>query len=153
VLSSEFYKEGHEYLAFSGLFFDDGRKLLTSAFDNTARIWDVRTGSQLGWMERTGQRAVIAVSADGTRTLTGSDDQSAKLWKTADVLRERGGATPERVLTGHEALVTATAVSADGKWLFTGDASGHGILWNAENGEELRRLKFDEGMPAHARAI
>ena len=39
------FAAGHEFLASSAEFFDNGRRLVTGAGDNSARVWDVGSGA------------------------------------------------------------------------------------------------------------
>ena len=138
------FEEGHVFLASSGLFFPDGRKLLTAAVDNTARIWDVTTGTELARLERTGRHAAIAVSGDGRWVLTGAASNTAQLWELAVRQTAEGrpmvDAARRQELSGHKAPVTAVAFSADSRFIFSGDASGRGKLWDASKKPELRLL-------------
>ena len=82
----------------------------------------------------------IAVSADGTRALSGGDDRQAILWDL------QTGAEIRR-FSGHTGIVRAVDLSPDGRTLasggFSGDsmmAPGELILWDATTGQEIRRL-------------
>jgi WD40 repeat protein len=61
-------------------FFPDGRRLLTSSFDGTVRMWDVVTGAEIGRIERQDE-AVAALSPDGKTVAVSDQTGSAQLWK------------------------------------------------------------------------
>jgi dynein assembly factor with WDR repeat domains 1 len=59
----------------------DGDKLLTSSFDNTAKIWDVCTGQCLFTLEgHSGELSCGQFDFTGDYCLTGSIDRTCKLW-------------------------------------------------------------------------
>ncbi|MEO1527513.1 MAG: protein kinase [Planctomycetota bacterium] len=78
--------QGHSLLTATGRFFGDGTRLLTSAGDNTTRIWDVQRGVQLVKLDGTGYRGAASVAwrpqSDCALVVTGSDDPMApaQLW-------------------------------------------------------------------------
>ncbi|MEL6109614.1 MAG: protein kinase, partial [Planctomycetota bacterium] len=78
--------DGHALLTATGRFFNRGSRLMTSASDNTTRIWDAERGVQLLKLAGTGYRgaAGVAFQAAANRSLvvTGSDDPMtpAQLW-------------------------------------------------------------------------
>ena len=62
-------------------FSPDGKTALTGSFDNTARLWDARTGKPIGKaMRHDGTVRAVAFSPDGKAALTGSFDDTARLW-------------------------------------------------------------------------
>ncbi|MBT4863649.1 MAG: hypothetical protein HON53_00825, partial [Planctomycetaceae bacterium] len=136
------FREGHEYLASSALFFPNGERMLTAAVDNSVRIWNVARGTELKRLEHTGRSAAVALSPDGKWILTGSDRVSlaegalwsAKLWRVDSeddkpILELKHIDAKDKT---HTAEVTAVAFSPDGKLLFTGDGKGYGHLWRLE---------------------
>jgi WD40 repeat protein/class 3 adenylate cyclase len=63
------------------IFTPDGKRVVTFANDNTARVWDAQTGQTLQVL--TGHTAYLngaAVSPDGKRVLTTSSDNTARMW-------------------------------------------------------------------------
>ena len=141
------FREGHTFLASNAVFFDNGKKLATAAVDNTVRIWDAETGSQIQLLKNTGRGAVLAVSPDGERMLTGGPKEEttenerprfiAQIW---DIRSGKRVAS----LTSHTGQVSAVAYSPDGQRVFTGDATGMGILWNAKTGHLVRRMRWHQ---------
>jgi len=56
----------------------DGRRIVTGSDDNTARVWDARTGTNLAG--HTSSIEGVVVSSDGARIVTGSEDKTARVW-------------------------------------------------------------------------
>ncbi|MHB8628429.1 MAG: eIF2A-related protein [Aggregatilineales bacterium] len=75
----------------------------------------------------------VAFSPDGKYFLTGSDDQTARLW---DV--QIGSVVHE--LSGHHGAVQSVAFSPDGKYILTGSKDFTAKLWDAETGDEVRQF-------------
>ncbi|REK12571.1 MAG: serine/threonine protein kinase [Planctomycetota bacterium] len=139
--------EGHEFLTSRAVYFHDGKRLITSGGDNTTRLWDAPRGLELAAMEGTGRNAAAAVSRDGRWIVTGnyhgggdSEEMASRrqiaLWQLDDAREsvEQHTFDDAGFGTGHEALVTAVAVSPEGRWLFSGDDNGEGRLWDARSG-------------------
>ncbi|MBS0018032.1 MAG: hypothetical protein KFF72_17065 [Arthrospira sp. SH-MAG29] len=89
-----------------------------------------------------GVRAV-AISADGQRAVSGSEDNTLKLWNLAT-------GEVERTLTGHSDEVTAVALSADGKRAVSASYDRTLKLWDLEQGRELATLS---GHSSSVRAV
>ena len=69
------------------------------------------------------------LTPDGRRVVSGSHDQTMKVWDAA---------TGQEVLTlrGHNHLVTSEAVSADGKRLVSGSADETVRVWDANMSQQ-----------------
>jgi WD40 repeat protein len=78
----------------------------------------------------TGPVACVAFSPDGKRILTGSWDDTAKLWDA-----ETGQEI--RTFSGHTDWVTSVAFSPDGKQVLTGSYDRTAKLWDVETGQEI----------------
>ncbi|MBE9089179.1 hypothetical protein IQ232_05085 [Microcystis aeruginosa LEGE 11464] len=83
---------------------------------------------------------VISVnfSPDGKTLVSGSDDNTIKLWNV-----ETGQEI--RTLKGHHGNVTSVNFSPDGKTLVSGSWDRTIKLWNVETGQEIRTLKGHHG--------
>lgn len=81
----------------------------------------------------------VAFSRDGQYILTGSRDDTARLWdaQTGQELRQFAGHLPGSRAGGGGAGVRAV-FSPDGKYVLTGGYDGIAKLWDVETGKELR---------------
>ena len=68
----------------------------------------------------------MAISPDNRWLVTGSDDETARLW---DLSAKDPAANPV-VLRGHEGEVSAVAISPDNRWLVTGSYDKTARLWD-----------------------
>jgi WD40 repeat protein len=138
-------------------FSPDGAWVVTGSWDNSARIWDAKTGKPLRklngkltasddhtavlWNAASGQvvrtfrghtdRVRSAVfSADGALVLTASSDKTARVWnvKTGAVVQ---------TFRGHLLGVLCAAFSRDGSRVVTGCEDNTAKLWDAKTGKEI----------------
>src|SRR5262249_39499378 len=104
----------------------DGRRIVTSSVDRTAKIWDANSGKELlSFKKHTNMLNFAVFSPDGQRILSGSDDGTTRVWDPK---------TGKGLLT----LPTksqAAAFSPDGYRIVTG--LGAAVVWDASSGEKL----------------
>ena len=76
----------------------------------------------------------VAISPDGKRIVTGSRDNTARVWEAA---------SGKELLTlkGHTSAVRSVAISPDGKRIVTGSRDNTARVWEAASGKELLTLK------------
>lgn len=122
-------------------FSPDGRHVL-AACDFGALLWDVTGREILQLKGHSGSVVSMAFSPDGSLILTGSTDQTARLWDA------RSGSEIRR-FTGHLGEVSAS-FSPDGRQVLT--ASYDVRLWDTGSGKELLHVEGD-GQPVNAAAF
>lgn len=136
---------GHAGGVSDALLSPDGRTVLTTGSDHTARLWSVADGRDLHVLR--GHKEIIfsaQFSADGKTVLTASWDGTARLWDVAT-----GKAL--RVLRGHDGQVNSAELSTDGKTVLTASRDMTARLWDAATGQELRALRGHHGSVVQAR--
>jgi small GTP-binding protein len=117
----------------------DGNRTLTSANDETVRLWDLETGRCLRVLTgHTGDVISVAWSADQRRALSGADDKTVRLWDL-----ETGRCL--RLLTGHTGMVQRVAWSADQRRALSSANDETIRLWDLEMGRCLRVLEGHTG--------
>jgi len=116
-------------------FSPDGKRIVTTSQDGTARVWDAGSGELLGELRDRGADVLdAAFSADGTRIVTSSEDGTAQIWDAAG--REILGK-----LKGHEGKVFAAAFSADARRIVTASEDKTALVWDVASGEPVCRLE------------
>ncbi len=147
VFADNVLAEGHEYDLFAMRFFPDAKRLLTSGFDGTMRIWDSQInddnsfGRELATLPETGMYGVVEISHDGEWILTAGRKNSAQLWNLQQALNSRRP-KPDLILDGqHRYRVTAVAVSPDSSRLLTADREGYIVFWDAKTGKVIGRQR------------
>ena len=72
---------GHTSHVTDARFSPDGSRIVTGSQDQTAKVWDARTGRPLLELKgHTNAVDCVCFSPDGTRIVTGSLDKTAKVW-------------------------------------------------------------------------
>jgi WD40 repeat protein len=119
----------------------DGRWLATGSDDHTVRLWElgVETHEVIANLAASrrilrghlGKITSMALSPDGKRLMTGSNDRTARVW---DLSTPDPAATPV-VLYGHEGAITSVAFSPDGNLVLTGSMDGTARLWDLRHSD------------------
>jgi WD40 repeat protein len=130
----------HESGVNAAQFSPDGQRIVTASGDNTARIWDAKTGQELAKLS--GHEFSVRAaqfSPDGQRIVTASWDKTARIWdaKTGQELAK---------LSGHESMVNAAQFSPDGQRIVTASGDNTARIWDAKTGQELVKLSGHESM-------
>jgi len=128
---------GHTGFVHSAQFSPDGMRLATISEDETARIWDLKTRSELlkvlvGKSENA-NTMTVAFSPDGERLALTDKENTVTVWNAA---------SGDELLTlkGHTAPITGIAFDPVGTRLATASDDGARV-WEAATGKELLKLK------------
>jgi len=129
---------GHTNKVASAAWSPDGARIVTASADNTARVWDAKTGAQLALLQgHTGPVYSAAWSPDGARIVTASWDNTARVWDA------KSGA--QLALLGHTGPIYSAAWSPDGTRIVTASDDKTARVWDAKTGVQLALLQGHTG--------
>ena len=125
---------GHYLEITSVCFSPNGKRIVTTSEDNTAKIWDVASGKLLE--ELKGHENGVAqatFSSNGKKIVTASWDGTAKVWDvtTGNLLLN---------LKGHSDAVYHASFSPDGNKIITASGDSTVKVWDAKTGKVLLKL-------------
>lgn len=125
---------GHEDAVLSLLYTPQGT-LWSGSLDGTLKHWTAE-GICVQTLDRerdghSGGIWAIALSLDGNRLLSGSQDQTLKLWDAVS------GSLID-TLNGHQSWIRAVAISPDCQTLLSGSADGMLKIWRADGAGKYR---------------
>jgi hypothetical protein len=130
---------GHTSEVHSPAFSPDGARIVAASADQTAKVWDARTGTQLLELKgHTGAVSSAGFSPDGARIVTGSYDQMAKVWDARTGSRQLE-------LKGHTGWVRGAGFSPDGARIVTASWDHTAKVWDARTGTPLLELTGHTG--------
>ncbi len=131
---------GHIWEIASLDFSPDGQTLISGSFDQTIKVWNLKTGKMLRTLDghKDGVNSVI-ISSDGQIFATAggaaqaNTDKTIKIWnfKTGKLLR---------TLKGHSQGITSLAITPDGQTLVSASYDKTIKLWNLKTGQLLHTL-------------
>jgi hypothetical protein len=124
---------GRAGIIWAARFAPQGEQVLTIG-GNDARLWEVATHEPLMRFGPHGAVAAVDISPDGRLVVTGSWDQSAKIWnsETGQAIRKLDGQ--------HEGFVNSVEFSPDGKTILTASDDGTARLWDVATGAPLETV-------------
>ncbi|KIK32064.1 hypothetical protein CY34DRAFT_195003 [Suillus luteus UH-Slu-Lm8-n1] len=124
--------EGHTESVYGAIHLPGGQRIITCSSDGSLRVWNSKTGKQIGEDWRDGDSAVwsIALSPDGKKVVSGSGNGAVRLWDidTCKVIKK---------WTGHTQGVESVCWSRDGQRVLSGSWDGSARQWDVENGETM----------------
>jgi WD40 repeat protein/serine/threonine protein kinase/ribosomal protein S27AE len=140
----------------------EGRWLASANQDGTASLWEIPTSTKPNFAQvptdpfgalreaknlqgHTAGVLSVAFSADGQHLVTGSADNTARVWRITD-------SQSIQVLKGHADYVRGAVFSRDGRRIVTGSEDNTAMVWDVSNGRMLRKL-IGHGTYIHAVAF
>jgi WD40 repeat protein len=124
--------EGHTDSVYGALHLPDGQRMVTCSEDGSLRVWNIKSGKQIGDDWRDGESGVytIALSPDGKKVVSGGEDCGVRLWDvdTGKVIAK---------WFGHTKPVWSVCWSGDGQRVLSGSNDGTVREWDVENGETI----------------
>jgi WD40 repeat protein/serine/threonine protein kinase len=120
-------------MLWTAAFSPDGDSILTVGGSH-ACMWDVKKGLERMSFSPVGIVASAGFSPDASRVVTGSWDNSARVW-------DANSARAVLKLVGHTQRINSVVYSPDGAWILTASDDATAILWDASAGAQIRSLK------------
>ena len=134
---------GYSDWARSVSFSPDGTKVASGSYDNTVKLWDVTSGSELRTFEgHSNWVRSVSFSPDGTKVASGSYPE-VKLWDVTS-------GECLQTLEGHSYAVESVSFSPDGTKVASGSVDKTVKLWDVTSGECLQTL---EGHSSDAQCV
>ncbi|KAG1850029.1 WD40-repeat-containing domain protein [Suillus tomentosus] len=132
--------EGHTKRVTGAIHLPGGQQIITCSYDGSLRVWNLKSGKQIGedWRDGGGHVYCIALSPDGKKVVSGSEDGAVRLWDidTGKAIAKWIGHT-ERVLSE----VSCLAWTKDGKTLISGSNDHLIRTWNIKKWKKTAVLK------------
>ncbi|MEM9463340.1 MAG: CHAT domain-containing protein [Myxococcota bacterium] len=130
---------GHQMEITSACFSPDGRRIVTTSNDGTARVWNADGREEpvvLGGHQ--GEVHSAAFDAEGQRIVTVSTDGTARIWNADG----RGEAL---VLEGHDKHIVSAEFSPDGRRIVTASRDKTARVWNTVGNDSVVVLRGHAG--------
>jgi WD40 repeat protein/serine/threonine protein kinase len=130
---------GHTLPVLSVCFSPDGKRLASSSWDKTVKVWEASTGQELLTLKgHIGAVSSVCFSPDCKRLASGNDDTTVKVWEAS---------TGQELLTlkGHQLPVSSVCFSPDGKRLASASGDKKVKVWDAQTGQEILTFNGHSG--------
>jgi len=125
--------EGHTDWVVGVIHLPGGQRIMTCSDDGSLRVWNLKTGEQIGgpWRDAENGVLAIALSLDGKKVVCGCGDGAVKLWDidTGKIIAK---------WTGHTRYVTSVCWNPHyGRVVMDGTA----IVWDVESGKTVLAIE------------
>ena len=119
----------------------DGRYVLSSGYDERARLWDAESGREIRVFEGHKDDILsLAFSPDGRQFITGSADFTVKLWDVESGVEVQS-------YEGRSASVNSILYSPSGGYIISGSADSTVKMW------DLMNAKQDKVLSSHSEEV
>jgi WD40 repeat protein len=120
-----------------------GKSVISGSYDGRLIWWDPEKRTQVRavdahkkWIRR------VLATRDGKTIASVADDMVCRLWnaESGKLVRELRG-HKEKTPHHFTSMLYACTISADGKYVATGDKVGHVVIWELPSGKQLATLE------------
>ncbi len=126
---------GHDADVLHVTFSPDGKRIVSSSSDGTARIWDAESAKEFSVLQgHSGAVRSASFSPNGRFIITRSADKTVRLW-------DAGEGKLKSVLGDSDHKIKLAQFSPDGRQIMTAVNTGLVILWDTEGATKTGSLK------------
>ncbi len=129
---------GHASLVSYAAYSHDGKYVVSTSVDQTARLWDGKTGALLATMRGDGSVTLADFAPDDRTVTVISDGSAAKVWSVP-------GGEIKATLDGHATGAATALYDPTGRLIATGGADARAVIWDAASGAPLATLQGHGG--------
>jgi WD40 repeat protein/serine/threonine protein kinase len=108
----------------------DGTRLVTVGYEDTARLWDLKTGRTTAYLKHEELVQHASFSPDGLRVVTASQDKTARVWDAVS-------GQPLTPPLEHSDVVFYAAFSRDGRYVVTTSNDHTARVWDSASGRPV----------------
>src|ERR1700709_41272 len=128
--------EGHTDEVRGVIHLSGEQRMITCSLDGSLRLWNLQTGKQIGndWRDGESKVYTIALSPDGKKVVSGSNDAVVRLW---DI--DMGKVIAK--WTGHNSRVWNICWNRDGGRIVSGGNEGTVRVWDVESGKTVLAIE------------
>mmetsp|Transcript_12142 Transcript_12142/g.22739 ORF Transcript_12142/g.22739 Transcript_12142/m.22739 type:complete len:479 (-) Transcript_12142:79-1515(-) len=127
--------KGHSNFCFSVKFNPQGNLLVSGSFDETVKIWDIRTGECVSTLPAHSDPVTgVDFNRDGTCIVSSSHDGLMRIWDVAS------GECLKTIYADGNPPVTFVKYSHNGKYVLSGMLDGKLRLWNVVGGRDQNNI-------------
>lgn len=112
----------------------NGRYALSGASDQTAYLWDTKTGQVIHKFRHSARVVTVALDPKARFAFTSDSGGQSLIWDL-----KTGRTVSKLKFINRQEIFTAARFSADGKWLLTGAPTRELTLWSVETGKQLKQ--------------
>ena len=128
--------EGHTGWIRGVIHLPGGQRIMTCSDDGSLRVWNLKTGEQIGNSWRDGENEVfaLALSLDGKKVVCGCVDGAVELWDidTGKIIAK---------WTGHTRYVISVCWNQDCGRVVSASGDGTARVWDVERGKTVLAIE------------
>lgn len=130
---------GHSAEISSVVFTADSRTIISGAWDQTIKVWDIQRGKSIHTFKgHTANVNALAIASDDKRIISASDDGNLIVWNLYL-------GTKEKIFRGHKDRVNTVVVTPSSSRVISGSDDKDLIVWDLESGDLISKLEGHTG--------
>ena len=125
---------GHQDTVNSVALSPDGKRIISGSSDNTVKLWDAETSTEVMTMRgHTSSVVAVAFSPDGKQIASGSHDRTVRVW-------DASSGKELMTLIGHQTAILSVRFSPDANRIVSGSYDDTVKVWDAKTGIQAMTL-------------